>query len=110
MSRILHAPTDLLAGLGFVAVFAGATNTPLACTIMAIELFAPHSPGLFSSAFTVYATVACFTSYLLSGHTGIYLSQRIGRSKGDITVAPEVTRLRQAREHRKSFRQFFNRE
>ncbi len=107
MARVLHAPTDLLAGLGFVAVFAGATNTPLACTIMAIELFAPHSPGLFSSAFTVYATVACFMSYLLSGHTGIYLSQRIGKAKGDLAALPEATRLRQAREGRKTIRQFF---
>lgn len=33
------APVDLLAGLGFIAVFAGATNTPIACTIMGAELF-----------------------------------------------------------------------
>ena len=33
------APVDLMAGLGFIAVFAGATNTPLACTIMGVELF-----------------------------------------------------------------------
>lgn len=33
------APVDLFAGLGFIAVFAGATNTPLACTFMGVELF-----------------------------------------------------------------------
>ena len=31
-----------LAAIGFVAVFAGAANTPLACTVMAIELFGPE--------------------------------------------------------------------
>lgn len=65
----LHLPVDLLAGLGFVAVFAGATNTPLACTLMAIELFgAEHG---------LYAAVACFTAYLFSGHNSIYSAQRL---------------------------------
>lgn len=75
---LLQAPVDLFAGLGFVAVFAGATNTPLACTIMAIELFAPHSDGLLRSGFVVYAAVACFLSWFLSGHTSIYRAQRSG--------------------------------
>jgi H+/Cl- antiporter ClcA len=76
LARILAAPIDLLAGLGFVAVFAGATNTPLACTIMAIELFAPANGELLSSGFVVYAAVACFLSYFLSGHSSIYRAQR----------------------------------
>jgi H+/Cl- antiporter ClcA len=66
-------PTSLLAGMGFVAVFAGAANTPLAATLMAIELF--------GSAVGVYAGIACICSYLCSGHTGIYRSQRVGASK-----------------------------
>ena len=32
-------PLSLLAAMGFVAVFSGATHTPIACTIMGIELF-----------------------------------------------------------------------
>ena len=35
-ATLLGAPVDLFAGLGFIAVFAGATNTPLACTVMGI--------------------------------------------------------------------------
>ena len=70
-----------MAGLGFVAVFAGATNTPLACTIMALELFAPGNGSLLSSGFVVYAALACFLSYFLSGHSSIYKAQRIGESK-----------------------------
>ena len=73
LAGILGAPPDLFAGLGFVAVFAGATNTPLACMVMGIELFgATHS---------VYLAVACFLAYLCSGHSSIYLSQRVGVPK-----------------------------
>jgi H+/Cl- antiporter ClcA len=66
-------PAPLLAGMGFVAVFAGAANTPLASTFMAIELF--------GAPVGVYAGIACICSYLCSGHTGIYHAQRVGVSK-----------------------------
>lgn len=66
-------PAPLLAGMGFVAVFAGAANTPLASTLMAIELFGANVG--------IYAAIACICSYLCSGHTGIYRSQRVGVSK-----------------------------
>ena len=66
-------PMSLLAGMGFVAVFAGATNTPIACTIMGIELF-----GIESG---VFIALACATAYLFSGHIGIYSSQIIERPK-----------------------------
>ena len=90
LSRLLAAPTDLFAALGFVGVFAGATNTPLACTIMGIELFG-HS-------YAVYIATACFTAYVFSGHSGIYLSQRIGVPKvAQSGVEPDAS-LRAARE------------
>lgn len=76
LGRLFGVPVDLMAGLGFVAVFAGATNTPLACTIMAVELFAPGHETLLSSGFIVYAALACFLSYFLSGHSSIYRAQR----------------------------------
>ena len=66
-------PMGLLAGMGFVAVFAGATNTPIACTIMGIELF-----GIESG---VFIALACSTAYLFSGHSGVYSSQIIGSPK-----------------------------
>lgn len=69
----MGVPVDLLAGLGFIAVFAAATNTPLACTFMGVELFGTH--------YVLYYAVACFTAYYFSGHTGIYGSQRIGIPK-----------------------------
>ncbi|MEJ2201974.1 MAG: voltage-gated chloride channel family protein [Desulfuromonadaceae bacterium] len=75
LATVLGVPVDLMAGLGFVAVFAGATNTPLACTIMGVELF--------GSQYLVYFALACFLAYFFSGHSGIYLSQQIGVAKGD---------------------------
>lgn len=66
-------PMGLLAGMGFVAVFAGATNTPIACTIMGMELFGVESG--------VFIALACSTAYLFSGHSGVYSSQIIGSPK-----------------------------
>ncbi|WP_291914981.1 voltage-gated chloride channel family protein [Chitinophaga sp. CB10] len=73
LALLLGAPVDLLAGLGFIAVFAGATNTPLACTIMGVELFGTNH--------LIYFAVACFTAYYFSGRSGIYSAQRMGIPK-----------------------------
>ncbi len=73
ISFFLPLPVGLLAGMGFVAVFAGATNTPLACTLMAMELFGMECG--------VYVAIACVVAYLLSGHNSIYSKQKIGEPK-----------------------------
>jgi H+/Cl- antiporter ClcA len=73
LAPLLHLPFATLAALGFVGVFAGAANTPLACTLMAMELF--------GAPIGVFAGLACVSSYLFSGHTGIYKAQRIGQAK-----------------------------
>jgi hypothetical protein len=90
LADLLGAPVDLMAALGFVAVFAGASNTPLACTVMGIELFGAEN--------TVYIATACFIAYAFSGHSGIYLSQRLAVPKlGFGLIQPDVS-LRDARE------------
>lgn len=73
IAMLTGSPVDLFAGLGFIAVFAAATNTPLACTLMGVELFGAEN--------ILYYAVACFTAYYFSGHTGIYGSQRIAINK-----------------------------
>ncbi len=73
LSSVVPLPFGLLAGMGFVAVFAGATNTPLACTLMGIELF--------GSECGVYVAIACIVSYLFSGNNSIYMKQKIGEAK-----------------------------
>lgn len=68
LGHALGVPIPLMAALGFVAVFAGATNTPLACAVMGVELF-----GWGPAALLV---LACGVSYLCSGPGGIYVAQR----------------------------------
>ncbi|MCB0371113.1 MAG: hypothetical protein KDD45_17265, partial [Bdellovibrionales bacterium] len=62
-------PLAVLAAIGLVGVFSGAANTPIACTLMAMELF--------GAPIGVLAAIASFSSYAISGHHGIYSSQRI---------------------------------
>ena len=81
LSYVLPLPPSLLAGMGFVAVFAGAANTPIASTFMAVELFGAEAGA--------YAAIACVVSYLFSGHAGIYHAQRVGSSKHQHLVEQE---------------------
>lgn len=67
LSVFIPLPIALLAGMGFVAVFSGATHTPVACTVMGIELFGIES--------AVFIAISCFIAYLASGSVGIYHSQ-----------------------------------
>jgi H+/Cl- antiporter ClcA/PII-like signaling protein len=90
LAWLLGAPVDLFAGLGFIAVFAGSTNTPLACTMMGIELFGSH--------YAVYFATACFIAYFFSGHSGIYPSQRIGVPKRNADSILSGIQLREVRE------------
>jgi len=68
LSVLLDAPISLFAALGFIAVFAGATKTPLACVIMGIELF--------GFQYALFFFIACFTAHFVSGSYGIYSAQR----------------------------------
>jgi H+/Cl- antiporter ClcA len=65
--------------VGSVAVLAGATNTPLACALIGIELFGGGGAILFA--------VACVAAYATSGHTGIYHAQKVSAHKsGEIAT------------------------
>ncbi|MDQ3193084.1 MAG: voltage-gated chloride channel family protein [Bacteroidota bacterium] len=93
LSFFIPFPVALLAGMGFVAVLAGAANTPLAATLVAIELF-----GL---QIGVYAAIACVVSYLFSGHSGIYSAQTIGSSKHIVFIREEGKKLIEIKNFRK---------
>lgn len=73
MGRLLGLDPAFSAAVGFVSVFAGATNTPLACIMMGVELFGAGS--------LLYLATGCGIAYLASGHRSIYRSQRIVTSK-----------------------------
>lgn len=63
LSLFIPLPMGLLAGMGFIAVFAGAANTPIACIVMSMELFGIAPGG--------YIAVACVFATFVSGK-GIY--------------------------------------
>lgn len=73
LATYIPLPLALLAGCGFVGVFAGATNTPLACTLMGMELF-----GLEAG---IYLGIACLVAFIFSGKGSIYTSQDLGWKK-----------------------------
>lgn len=64
LSFFIPLPIELLAGMGFVAVFAAAANTPIACIIMSVELFGVQPGG--------YIAVACLFASFICGKKGIY--------------------------------------
>jgi H+/Cl- antiporter ClcA len=63
-SAYLGLPLAVCASLGFVAVFAGAGAVPIACTVMACELFGLSIGG--------YALIAYAVSWLVAGRKGLY--------------------------------------
>lgn len=93
MSGLVGLPADLAAAMGFVAVFAAAANTPLACIVMAVELF--------GGAGLPYVAVAAFLAYLISGHSGIYTSQRVETAKSPGLAGEEGATLQDLHEARR---------
>lgn len=81
LGSVLGIPVEVMAAIGYVAVFAGAANTPLACTIMGVELFGSH--------LVVPIAVACVVSFVFSSHRSIYSRQRVtvGKDGTEHTVA-----------------------
>ncbi|MFV8440502.1 chloride channel protein [Flavobacterium sp. LB2P44] len=73
LSLVVPLPIALLAGMGFVAVFSGATHTPIACTVLGMELF-----GIESG---IYIGIACTVAYFSSGFVGIYNAQIVKGAK-----------------------------
>jgi H+/Cl- antiporter ClcA len=95
LGHVLGAPVPLLAAIGFVAVFAGATNTPLACTIMGVELF--------GAAPIVLLAIACAASYVVTGERGIYGTQRVDTPKAapSADAHPDVVTLHAVAQRRR---------
>ncbi len=73
LAEPLGVPLALAAGVGMAAVFGAAANTPLALSIMAVELL--------GGAVLPHVAIVTVVAYLLTGQRGIYPSQRIARLK-----------------------------
>ena len=66
--RLLNASIPLFAAIGMMATFAAASNTPIACIVIGIELFGAGA--------TLPLALTCVLAYALSGRRGIYHSQK----------------------------------
>jgi chloride channel protein, CIC family len=73
IAQVLHLDSAVLSAIGFVSLLAGAANTPIAASIMAVEMFGP--------SIGPYAAVACIVSYLVTGHRSVYPSQVLAVKK-----------------------------
>jgi H+/Cl- antiporter ClcA len=72
LAVILGLEPSFGAALGYVAVFCGVTNCPLAALILAAELF---SELVHAESVMLYFCVAIALSYILSGYVGLYPAQ-----------------------------------
>jgi H+/Cl- antiporter ClcA len=73
LSVFLPASAGFLGALGFGAVFAAASNTPIACILMVTEIF--------GARFVPFAVVAVYAAYYASFNHTIYSSQRFHKTK-----------------------------
>lgn len=69
------------AGLGMVGLFCGVTNCPLSSLLLALELFAGDSYGMFTGQSLGLFAVTIAVSYMLSGYYSLYSEQKILYSK-----------------------------
>lgn len=69
------------AGLGMVGLFCGVTNCPLSSLLLALELFAGGSYGMFTGQSLGLFAVTIAVSYMLSGYYSLYSEQKILYSK-----------------------------
>jgi H+/Cl- antiporter ClcA len=67
LARLLGIPLELGAGVGMAAVFAAASNTPLALSIMAVELL--------GARVLPHVAIVSAIAYWLSGQRSIYSAQ-----------------------------------
>jgi len=79
--NIIGSDPAVFAAIGLVSLLAGAANTPISASIMAVELFGP-SVG-------PYAALACIISFLMTGHRSVFTSQMIITAKSSSLVVSQ---------------------
>ncbi|GAB3752501.1 chloride channel protein [Spirosoma pomorum] len=91
---LVGADRATFAAIGFVSLLAGATNSPIATSVLAIELF--------GATVAPYAAVSCVISFLMSGHQSLYTSQLLATSKSraiPVELGKEISSAGQEQSH-----------
>jgi len=79
-AHIFGLDSNVFAAIGTVALLAGAANTPITASVMAIEIYGPEIGP--------YAAIACAISYIASGHRSVYPNQILGCTKSASICIP----------------------
>lgn len=88
LATVLGFDVTIFSAIGMVALLAGAANTPISASIMAIELFGP--------ALGPFAAVACVISFLMTGHRSVYPSQVLSLTKSSSLSVATGSEMRDA--------------
>jgi H+/Cl- antiporter ClcA len=86
LGEILQANIATFSAIGFVSLLAGATNTPVAASILSLELFGPE--------IAPYAAIACVISFLMTGHRSVHPTQVLAVRKStsiEVEIGSELT-------------------
>ncbi len=87
-ATLMGLNTATFSAMGFTSVLAGCANTPIAASILAVELFGP--------VIAPYAAVACVISFLMTGHRSVYHSQVLSIQKSEsiqVEVGKEMAQV-----------------
>jgi H+/Cl- antiporter ClcA len=87
-ARLFGLDLGLFSAIGMISLLAGAANTPISASLMAVELFGPEVAP--------YAAVACIISFLMTGHRSVYPSQVLAMVKSssiDVEKGKELDSL-----------------
>lgn len=82
------------AAVGFVSLLAGAANTPIAASILAIEFF--------GSAIAPYAAIACVVSFLMTGNRSVFSTQILTLKKSssfEVEIGKEIVDVKTIFKH-----------
>lgn len=75
MATLFHLSPILVAALGVVGLLSGCANTPIAASIMAMEIF--------GTSIGPYAAMVAIISFVFTGHRSVYPSQVLRLRKSD---------------------------
>jgi len=75
LGQLMHLAPASIAALGLIGLLAGCANTPIAASILAMELFGTEIAS--------YAAIVSVISFVICGHRSVYPSQILSIQKSD---------------------------
>ena len=95
LGSICGVPIEVMAALGFVAVFAAATHTPLTCVLLGVELF--------GAGLVLPVAIAVIVAVTFVGNRGVYQTQRVSVLQRELDAVLQWQTVQQVRTQRRRF-------